>query len=78
MAIERADRYHYRVHWSDEDDAFIGTAAEPEFRYLSWIAETPVAALNGIREVVVVVLADIEECGQTIPEPLDEWPSVAE
>ena len=40
MAIERADRYHYRVHWSDEDDAFIGTAAEPEFRYLSWIAET--------------------------------------
>jgi len=48
----------------------IGTCIE--FPSLSWLADTPEAALAGIRKVVVDVLTDMRKSGEKIPEPLME------
>jgi predicted RNase H-like HicB family nuclease len=42
MTLEK-DRYTYRVTWSEEDSEYVGLCAE--FPGLSWLAETPEAAL---------------------------------
>src|SRR5262249_7903018 len=62
------DRYTYRVTWSEEDNEHVGLCAE--FPSLSWLAQTPEAALKGIRKVVANVVADLEANGEAIPEPL--------
>jgi predicted HicB family RNase H-like nuclease len=62
------DRYTYRVTWSAEDNEHVGLCAE--FPSLSWLAQTPEAALKGIRKVVANVVADLEANGEAIPEPL--------
>ena len=62
------DRYTYRVTWSPEDEEYVGLCAE--FPSLSWLAETPEDALQGIREVVAQVVADLEASGEPVPEPL--------
>lgn len=64
------DHYTYRVTWSPEDDMQIGLCAE--FPALSWLAETPEAALAGIRQVVADVVADLAAQGESIPQPLAE------
>lgn len=64
------DHYTYRVTWSPEDDMQIGLCAE--FPALSWLAETPEAALAGIRQVVADVVADLAAQGEAIPQPLAE------
>jgi len=64
------DHYTYRVTWSGEDQMHIGTCIE--FPSLSWLAETPDAALVGIRKVVADVLSDMHKSGENIPEPLME------
>jgi len=64
------DHYTYRVTWSGEDQMHIGTCIE--FPSLSWLAETPDAALAGIRKVVADVLSDMHKSGEQIPEPLME------
>jgi len=62
------DRYTYRVTWSAEDEEHVGLCAE--FPSLSWLASTPEAALKGIRKVVAEVVADLEDSGEPVPEPL--------
>lgn len=62
------DHYTYRVTWSEEDNEYVGLCAE--FQSLSWLASDPEAALKGIRQVVSDVLAELQESGETVPEPL--------
>jgi predicted HicB family RNase H-like nuclease len=62
------DRYTYRLTWSEEDDEYVGLCSE--FPSLSWLASTPEAALEGIRQVVAGVVADLETSGEQVPEPI--------
>jgi len=62
------DHYTYRITWSEEDQEYAGLCAE--FPSLSWLAETPEAALKGIRDIVADVVKDMEHTGETIPEPI--------
>ena len=62
------DHYTYRVTWSEDDGEYVGLCAE--FPSLSWLAETPEAALIGIRGVVADVILDMQESGEPIPEPI--------
>lgn len=62
------DHYTYRVTWSADDDEYVGLCAE--FPSLSWLAETPEAALKGIRKVVGEVVKDMKQTGEPIPEPI--------
>jgi len=64
------DHYTYRVTWSGKDRMHIGTCLE--FPSLSWLADTPDAALAGIRKIVADVLNDMHKSGENIPEPLME------
>ncbi len=64
------DRYTYRVTWSGDDNEYVGLCVE--FPGLSWLANTPEAALKGVRKVVSEVVADMEESGEKIPESLSE------
>jgi predicted HicB family RNase H-like nuclease len=65
---EKADRYSYRVTWSEEDESHIGLCAE--FPSLSWLATSPEKALAGIRKLVRQCVADIEADGEPVPQPL--------
>ncbi len=62
------DRYTYRVTWSEEDDAYVGLCVE--FPSLSWLASTPEAALEGIRQVAADVVVDLKTSGELVPEPI--------
>ncbi len=62
------DRYSYRVIWSEEDNEYVGLCAE--FKSVSWLDATPEKALKGIRKVVSDVVKDMNENGETAPEPL--------
>ena len=64
---ETADKYTYRVTWSEEDTEHVGLCAE--FPSLSWLAATPEAALKGIRKLVAEVAADMANSGEHVPEP---------
>jgi predicted HicB family RNase H-like nuclease len=62
------DKYTYRVTWSEEDGEYVGLCAE--LPSLSWLADTPEAALAGIRDTVKQVVKDMQATGEVIPEPL--------
>jgi len=66
----RVDHYTYRVTWSPEDREHVGLCAE--FPSLSWLADEPMAALQGIRQLVSEVVAEMEASGETAPIPLAE------
>jgi predicted RNase H-like HicB family nuclease len=53
----KPDRYTYRIIWSEEDEEYVGLCVE--FPSLSWLDESPEAALHGIRQLVVDVVADL-------------------
>lgn len=61
------DRYTFRVTWSEEDGEHVGLCAE--LPSLSWLDSTPEKALRGIRKLVKDCLRDLEENGESIPEP---------
>lgn len=63
-----ADKYTYRITWSEEDQEFVGLCAE--FPGLSWLEEKQDEAFNGIRKLVADVLQDMEETNEEIPVPL--------
>ncbi|MGO3147493.1 MAG: type II toxin-antitoxin system HicB family antitoxin [Leucobacter sp.] len=63
-----ADHYTYRVRWSSEDEAYVGTVAE--FSSLSWVAQNQEESFHGIRELVAEVLADMADSGETPPEAI--------
>ncbi len=62
------DRYTYRVTWSEEDEEYIGLCVE--YPSLSWLAPTPQEALEGIRQVVADVAADMEANEEPVPKPI--------
>ena len=62
------DRYTYRVTWSEEDEEYVGLCIE--YPSLSWLASTPQEALEGIRQVVADVVADMEANEERVPEPI--------
>lgn len=62
------DKYTYRVTWSEEDTEYVGICAE--FSSLSWLAETPEAALKGVSKLVHEVIEDLQKNGEPIPEPI--------
>jgi predicted HicB family RNase H-like nuclease len=62
------DRYTYRVTWSEEDNEHVGLCAE--FPSLSWLEAEPEAALQGIRQLVANVVADLQANNEAVPEPL--------
>src|SRR5271167_2860113 len=64
------DHYTYRVSWSDEDQEFVATCAE--FPSLSHLAGSQIAAIEGLRALVVDVVADMDASGEAPPEPLAE------
>ncbi len=66
--ISEADKYTYRVTWSEEDDEFVGLCAE--FSKLSWLATGPEEALQGIRSVVKDCVEDMARNGEVIPRPI--------
>jgi len=68
--MPEATHYTYRVVWSAEDGEHVATVAG--FPSLSWLAPTPVEALQGLADVVRDVLADLGASGEPIPEPLSE------
>lgn len=68
MTNPNAAHYTYRVRWSAEDDAYIGTVAE--MPSLSWAAETQTDAFTGIRSLVADVLEDMQTTGEVPPEAL--------
>jgi predicted HicB family RNase H-like nuclease len=67
MAREN-DKYTYRVTWSEDDAEYVGLCAE--FSSLSWLAQTPEAALKGIRKLVGEVVADMQRNEESVPEPI--------
>ncbi len=67
MALKN-DHYTYRVTWSEEDNEYLGLCAE--FPSLSWLAKTPESSLKGIRNTVNLVIADMRDNGEIIPQPL--------
>lgn len=66
--VNRIDQYTYRVSWSEEDEEYVATCAE--FPSLSWLDTSPEKALSGVRKVVVQCVEDMNEAGESIPEPL--------
>ncbi len=66
--INKTDRYTYRITWTEDDKEYVGSCVE--FPSLSWLAETPEAALKGIRIVVHEVLMDMINNDETPPQPL--------
>ncbi|MFC1533022.1 type II toxin-antitoxin system HicB family antitoxin [Thermodesulfobacteriota bacterium] len=66
--ILKNDRYSYRVIWSEQDQEYIGLCAE--LPGLSWLAQTPEAALKGIRKVVAEGVQLMKSDSDPIPEPL--------
>jgi len=63
--LREADKYTYRVMWSDEDNEYIGLCAE--FPGLSWLAANPEEALKGIRSTVRKCVKYLTQTGEPVP-----------
>ena len=63
------DLYTYQVTFSKADREFVGLCLE--FPSLSWLADTPEAALNGIRQLVCESTTDLEARSKAIQKPLE-------
>jgi predicted HicB family RNase H-like nuclease len=66
--MKLAEKYTYRVSWSEEEQEHVGLCAE--FPSLSWLDKTKEDALKGIFKLVEDVLKDMESENEEIPEPL--------
>ena len=60
-------KYTYCVQWSEEDKQYVGTVQE--FPSLSWLDDTPSAALDGIQRTVSEAIQLLQEDGKEIPQP---------
>ena len=65
MASE--DRYTYRLTWSEDDGEYVALCAE--LPSLGWLANTPEAALRGVRKVVAEVVCDLQAENEPVPAP---------
>ncbi len=70
--VKEADRYTYRVTWSDEDHEYVGLCAE--FPSLSWLEKTPEKSLQGIRRLVNESVTDLKRNKEPVPEPISTRP----
>ena len=62
--------YTYRVTWSEEDKEHVALCAE--FPSLSYLADKPTNALQGLVKLVGEVVKDMTKNGENIPEPISE------
>lgn len=60
-----AERYTYRITWSEADLSHVGTCHE--FPSLSWLAESPESAFTGIRRLVRGCVSDMIATGEVCP-----------
>ena len=67
MVLE-ADKYTYRVMWSEEDQEYVGLCSE--FPSLSWLKTSPEAALKGVRALVKSTVKDMMGNGEQVPKPI--------
>jgi predicted HicB family RNase H-like nuclease len=63
-----ADRYTYRVVWSQEDGEYVGLCAE--MPSLSWLDKSQMAALAGIVRIAQQAIGDMARNKEEIPIPL--------
>jgi predicted HicB family RNase H-like nuclease len=63
-----ADKYTYRVIWSEEDREYAGLCTE--LPSLSWLAASQAEALRGIVEAAREVVEDMAKKREPIPEPI--------
>ncbi len=70
--VKEADRYTYRVTWSEEDQEYVGLCAE--FPGLSWLEKTPEKSLRGIRRLVNENVTDLKRNKEPVPEPISTRP----
>ncbi len=70
--VKEADRYTYRVTWSEEDQEYVGLCAE--FPGLSWLEKTPEKSLQGIRRLVNESVTDLKRNKEPVPEPISTRP----
>ena len=61
-----ADQYRYTVHWSEDDQEWVGRC--DAFPSLSWLAPERQEALAGIRESVTDGVGILEGLGRKVPE----------
>ena len=59
--MNAADRYTYKVTWSNEDGEYVATVAE--LPSLSWLAPTQFDALHGLQGLIEEVIADMQASG---------------
>ena len=59
--------YMFRVQWSPEDEEYVGTVVE--IPGLSWLDDSPEAALAGIQKVTGEAVADMRKEGSKPPQP---------
>ena len=64
--------YTYKVHWSQEDEEYVGTCLE--FPGTSWLERARDDALQGIRDHIHDILLDMEKRGETPPPPIHPPP----
>ena len=67
-ALLEKGRYTCRVLWLEDDQKYVGLCAK--FPSLSWLAPSSEEALEGIRQLVVDVEADMQANGEAPPTPL--------
>ncbi len=70
MSTVKPDHYAYRVRWSPEDAAYVGTVAE--LPSLSWMSEDQGDAFRGIRQLVADVLDDMTANGEELPVAISD------
>ena len=63
-----AEKYAYRVVWSEEDAEYVGLCAE--MPSLSWLEKSQDAALRGIVDAAKEVVRDMAKSREQPPEPL--------
>ena len=63
-----ADKYTYRVIWSEEDREYVGLCAE--MPSLSWLDKSQTSALAGIVKVVRQAVSDMTKNREELPGPL--------
>ena len=68
--VDTADKYAYRVLWSEEDGEFVGLCTE--LPSLSWLFAYREDALKGIVRVVKQTLKEMSEAGESPPMPLTD------
>lgn len=70
MSGRLSDKYTYITFWSEEDGEYVSTVIE--FPSLSWMDEDAERSRAGLQSVVSEVIADMEQTGESVPQPLGE------